>query len=65
MYAATASMKVACDMQTSFTFKLDSEGYTDMNAKPAEHRHLLFCNVGKGRDKKQHILQIVKTAISW
>jgi len=34
-----------------------------MHAKPAEHRHLMFCNLGKGRDKKQHILQTVKTAI--
>jgi len=31
---------------------LDPESYTDINAEPAEHRHLLFCNLGKGRDKK-------------
>jgi len=35
-----------------------------MNAEPAEHRHLLFCNLGKGRDKKELVLQIVKSAIS-
>jgi len=23
-----------------------------MNAEPALHRHLLFCSLGKGRDKK-------------
>jgi len=31
---------------------LDPESYTDMNAEPAEHRDLPFCNLGKGRDKK-------------
>jgi len=31
---------------------LDPESYTYMNAEPAEHSHLLFCNLGKGRDKK-------------
>jgi len=31
---------------------LDSESYADMNVEPAEHRHLLFCNLGKGRNKK-------------
>ena len=35
-----------------------------MNAEPAEHGHLLFCNLGKGRYKKLLILQIVKTATS-
>ena len=30
----------------------DSESYTDMNSKPAEHRHLHFCKLGKGKDKK-------------
>jgi len=35
-----------------------------MIAEPAEHNYLLFCNLGKGRYKKQHILQIVKTSIS-
>jgi len=30
----------------------DPESYTDMNAEPAEHRHLLFCNLGMRRDKK-------------
>jgi len=30
----------------------DPECYTDMNAEPAEHRHLMFCNLDKGRDKK-------------
>jgi len=35
-----------------------------MNAEAAEHRDLLFCNLGKGRDNKQLILQIVKTTIS-
>jgi len=34
-----------------------------MNAEPAEHRHLMFCNLDKGRDKKYHILQTVTTAI--
>jgi len=31
---------------------LDPESYADMNAEPAEHRDLLFCHLGKGRDKK-------------
>jgi len=31
---------------------LDPERRTDMNAEPAEHRHLLYCNLGKGGDKK-------------
>jgi len=31
---------------------LDPESYTDMNAEPGEHRRLMFCNLGKGRDKK-------------
>jgi len=31
---------------------LDTEIYTDMNAEPAEHRHLLFCNLGWERDKE-------------
>jgi len=31
---------------------LDPESYTDMNAEPAEYRHLLLCNLDKGRDKK-------------
>jgi len=31
---------------------LDPEIYTDMNAELTEHSHLLFCNLGKGRDKK-------------
>jgi len=34
---------------------LDPESYTDMNAKPAEHRHLIFCNLGKLKDKKLNI----------
>jgi len=32
--------------------QLDTESSTDMNAEPPEHRHLLFCNLRKGRDKK-------------
>ena len=43
---------------------LDPECYADMNAEAAKHRDLLFCNLGKGRNEKQLILQIVKTAIS-
>jgi len=35
-----------------FYFHHCPEGYTDMNAEPAEHRHLMFCNLGKGRDTK-------------
>ena len=31
---------------------LDPESCTDINAEPAEHRDLLFCNLGKKRDKK-------------
>jgi len=31
---------------------LNPESRTDMNAEPAEHCHLLYCNSGKGRDKK-------------
>ena len=27
--------------------EFDAESYTDMNAEPAEHRHLLYCNLGK------------------
>jgi len=28
---------------------------TDMNAEPAELRHLMFYNLGKVKDKKLHI----------
>jgi len=31
---------------------LAPESYTDMNAELTEHGHLMFCNLGKGRDKK-------------
>jgi len=31
--------------------QLDPESYADMNAEAAEHHHLMFCNLGKGRDK--------------
>jgi len=41
MCAATATKKVACE-----------KSCTDMNAELAEHRHLMFCNLGKGGDKK-------------
>jgi len=26
--------------------------YTEMNTEPPEHCYLMFCNLGKGRDKK-------------
>ena len=32
--------------------QLDPESYRDMNTETADHRHLMFCNLGKGRDKK-------------
>jgi len=32
--------------------QLDPESCADMNAEPAEHRHFMFYNLGKGRDKK-------------
>jgi len=31
---------------------LDPESLADIYAEPNEKRHLLFCNLGKGRDKK-------------
>jgi len=31
---------------------LDPESLADICAEPNEQRHLLFCNLGKGRDKK-------------
>jgi len=65
MYAATAT-KSRLRHVNFIQIYLDPESYrpTYMNPEPAEHRHLLFCNLGKGRHKKQHILQIVKTSLS-
>jgi len=63
MYAATATKSLLRHANFIHVY-LDPENYTDMNVEPAEHRHLLFCNLGKGRQKKQHILQNVKTSLS-
>jgi len=51
MYAATATKKslVTCKVYSHYFF---TESYTDMNAEPAEHRHLMFCNLDESRDKK-------------
>jgi len=54
MYAATATKKslVTFKVYSHLFIYFDPESYTDMNAEPAEHRHLMFCNLDKGRDKK-------------
>jgi len=54
MYAATAtkSLLMTCKLYSHLFINFDPESYTDMNVEPAEHRHLMFCNLDKGRDKK-------------
>jgi len=32
--------------------KHDTESYTSMNTERAEHCHLMFCDLGKERDKE-------------
>jgi len=44
--------KVACKVYSHLFVYFDPESYTDMNAEPAEHRRLMFCNLDKCRDKK-------------
>ena len=51
MYAAPAT-KSRLQHANIIHIYLDPESYAYMNAEPAEHRHLLFCNLGKGRYKK-------------
>jgi len=63
MYAATATKSRLRHVNFIHIY-LDPESYTYINAEPAEHCHLLFCNLSKGRHKKEHILQIVKTSLS-
>jgi len=51
MFAATAT-KSRLRHVNLFHIYLDPESYTDMSAESAENRHLLICNLGKGRHKK-------------
>jgi len=51
MYAAIATKSRSRHVNFIHIY-LDPESYTYMNAEPAEHRHLLICNLGKGRHKK-------------
>jgi len=50
MYAATTTKSRLRHVNFILIY-LDPESYIDMNAEPAEHRHLLFCNLGKERQE--------------
>jgi len=47
MYAATATKSRLRHVNFIYIY-LDPEIYTDMNAEPAEQRHLLFLQLGQG-----------------